>query len=369
MTGPDSLGQERFLTSVASACRLVRILVIGTFPPPTGESTVLLKLLLDDLARRHDVEVTAINTGGSGNNVFSMLWRLLRSISQSLQRIRSTDVVTLHLNRPTSAFIFLLLSRFFRKPVILRFFGGADYRTTGGATNRRSLEWAIRQADLTLFETKRLVAMAKEDGARRVEWYSNSRHMPPAIDTTIPRRTQCKHFVFLGHVNAYKGVREIIAIDNSIPNDAHIDLYGPLQNGFRREAFLGLQRVTYCGEISPEKVMVTLSGYDALLLPTYYSGEGYPGVILEAFAVGIPIITTAWLSIPEIADDSCAILIPPKSRQALAEAIERLYFDKALYTRLCAGSAAKRAAFSAQHWTDVFVEHCRGLLAQKKGAD
>ncbi len=325
-----------------------------------------LKLLLHNLSQFRDITVTPINTGGSGNGLLSLVWRLFRSISQALQKIPATDVVTLHLARPSSAPIFLALARLFHKPVILKMFGGADYRASGGLIERSCLKWAMRRAELTLLQTRRLVEMAKQDGARRVEWFSNSRPMPAAILSNAPRHAHCRRFVFVGHVNEDKGVTQIIAIDGQIPNDACIDVYGPLTNGFSREAFEGLHRVRYCGEVSSDRVMATLGEHDALVLPTHYYGEGYPGVILEAFAVGIPVITTSWLSIPEIADDSCALLVPPRNPQALADAVKRLYSDKDLYSRLCAGSAAKRIAFSAEHWTDVFVRYCREIGSERE---
>jgi glycosyltransferase involved in cell wall biosynthesis len=339
----------------------MRILLVGTMPPPSGGTTILLKLLLEQLFQCQGIEVFVVNTGG-------LVGGLLRLSLQLLRRIPSCDVVTIHLSRPSGALGILFLARLFHKPVVLRFFGGADPRESSRAVDRLCFKPIIRQAELTLFETKRLVAIAKGEGARRVEWYSNYRQMTPGNDIAFSPKTHCRRFVFLGHVNKVKGVPEIIAVDNIIPNDARIDIYGPLTNGFSERDFLGLQKIKYCGEICPDKVLPTLSEYDALLLPTYHSGEGYPGVILEAFAAGIPIITTAWLSIPEIADDSCAMLIPPKNSQALAEAMNQLYYDNALYLRLCKGSAAKRNQFCARQWTGVFLKYCCSVVSESKEA-
>lgn len=57
----------------------------------------------------------------------------------------------------------------------------------------------------------------------------------------------------------------------------------------------------------------------ALLLPSH--AEGLPIVIMEAFAMGRPVITTRIAAIPELVDDSCGWLVDPGDGEALAQAI------------------------------------------------
>jgi glycosyltransferase involved in cell wall biosynthesis len=64
-------------------------------------------------------------------------------------------------------------------------------------------------------------------------------------------------------------------------------------------------------------------------LPTFYSGEGHPGVIVEAMIAGIPVITTAHRSIPEIVKDGFnGLLVPPLDSMGLAQAIHLLNSDR-----------------------------------------
>jgi glycosyltransferase involved in cell wall biosynthesis len=163
-------------------------------------------------------------------------------------------------------------------------------------------------------------------------------------------------------------VGEIIAIDGQLPDSISIDLYGRLVGEFRESDFKSLRNVRYQGEIAHGLVPEMLSEHDALLLPTHYLGEGYPGVILEAFGAGIPVITTQWISISEIVDDSCGILIQPRNSTALAEAINRLVSDPALYLRLRAGAVAKGGLFASAPWAEVFVNYCRELAVSREGA-
>ncbi len=111
--------------------------------------------------------------------------------------------------------------------------------------------------------------------------------------------------------------------------------------------------------------MRTLSKYDEVLLPTYYPGEGYPGIIIEAYSVGIPVITTKWKSIPEIADDTCALFVEPRSAQALYEAMITLIQNKDLYLRLCRGAAKKQQLFDSEVWAARFAEYCNDLATKQ----
>lgn len=57
----------------------------------------------------------------------------------------------------------------------------------------------------------------------------------------------------------------------------------------------------------------------ALLLPSH--AEGLPIVIMEAFAMGRPVITTRIAAIPELVDESCGWLVSPGDIKGLADAI------------------------------------------------
>jgi glycosyltransferase involved in cell wall biosynthesis len=179
---------------------------------------------------------------------------------------------------------------------------------------------------------------------------------PPA--TTLP----CRRFVFASHVKDTKGVREIIQAGEQFGDDIEVDLYGELREGFREDAFSTCRRVRYRGVIPPDKVMTTLASYDALLLPTYYDGEGYPGIVLEAFAAGLPVICTRWQSLPDIVDESCGLLIEPKNADALYAAMKKLAEDKPHFDKLREGALARGRVFSTEVWADRFVDFCRSVV-------
>jgi glycosyltransferase involved in cell wall biosynthesis len=59
-----------------------------------------------------------------------------------------------------------------------------------------------------------------------------------------------------------------------------------------------------------------------MLLPSF--AEGLPMVIMEALALGRPVVTTAIAGIPELVDSGCGWLVPAGDVNALVEAIVQL---------------------------------------------
>ena len=66
----------------------------------------------------------------------------------------------------------------------------------------------------------------------------------------------------------------------------------------------------------------------------------------EAMASGLVPVTSNVAAIPEFVDEHCGFLAPPEDHMALADAIEQLYRDPALFTRLSQAAATRVRAQS-----------------------
>jgi len=343
----------------------VRILLLGPMPPPLGGTTVLFRQLVDDLEARDDVHVILVNTTGPQHFLgktrtwVRVLWTVFRNLAK-------VDVVTLH---ATARAVILLapvvhvVCRCFGKPWVLRKFAGSFDLTY------QQLPWPARalvrrtslSADLCLFETHHLVSFFERHSVHQVAWYPNNR--PTESDQLSGgQRARCQRFVFVGHVKPSKGIREIISAAEQLGSEVTVDIYGPVSGGVRQDELTRLENVAYRGVLMPSEVIPTLRQYDALLLPTYHDGEGYPGVILEAYVAGLPVIATEWRAIPEIVDKTSGILVSPHNAAELADAMKRMTDDPALFEALRAGTKQKRQDFSSSKWTCAFAQLCRDLV-------
>lgn len=72
-----------------------------------------------------------------------------------------------------------------------------------------------------------------------------------------------------------------------------------------------------------------LASADVFVFPSLFEGQG--GALVEAMAMGLPVIATDIPSTREVVEEERnALLVPIESSESLAEALERLLDDPAL---------------------------------------
>jgi glycosyltransferase involved in cell wall biosynthesis len=107
----------------------------------------------------------------------------------------------------------------------------------------------------------------------------------------------------------------------------------------RRAGELGLDgRVRFLGRGDRDDVLRLFRACDAALLSS--SWENFPHTVVEALAVGTPVLATAVGGVPEIVrDGENGLLVPPGDADALATALSRLVGEPRLRESLAAAAA------------------------------
>lgn len=124
--------------------------------------------------------------------------------------------------------------------------------------------------------------------------------------------------------------------------------HGPLGPELRdRAAALGIaEDVTLTGALEHRRMLAAIAAADIACLPSIVtpSGEqeGIPVALMEAMALGVPVVSTRTSGISELVRDGLTgLLVPPGDVGALALAIQRLVDDPGLRERL--GRAGREA--------------------------
>jgi glycosyltransferase involved in cell wall biosynthesis len=144
-------------------------------------------------------------------------------------------------------------------------------------------------------------------------------------------------------LRSWKGHLHLLEALQSLPA-AHLVIVGdgPMRAPIEAKiGSLGLtDRVRLVGQ--QEDPVPWLRALDVFCLPSY-ANEGVPQALMQAMAVGLPVVTTPVGSITEIVtDEVTGLVVPPSNPTALAGAIARVLGDAALAARL--GEAARAFA-------------------------
>jgi glycosyltransferase involved in cell wall biosynthesis len=176
------------------------------------------------------------------------------------------------------------------------------------------IRYTLKNADIMYFETKYLVDHFKHFN-KRTYWHPNIRRNP---NLPYQDRRYNKKFAFISLVRKEKGMDELLEVSNKLDDSFTIDIYGPIFTKKYTDEYFKDYKANYLGSLAPQKVLEKLKEYDVIVLPSYQ--EGYPGIFIEAFSFGVPILTTTLAPIMEIVKhQENGILVEPKNVDALEE--------------------------------------------------
>jgi glycosyltransferase involved in cell wall biosynthesis len=106
-----------------------------------------------------------------------------------------------------------------------------------------------------------------------------------------------------------------------------------------------------------QDLLNVLRSFDVFAIPSV-EGDTIPQVLMQALAVGIPVVSTTVGSIPDVViQGETGFVVPPRDGKALAERIAALLDDRELRRRMGAqGRALVERCYSLEHMLDR-LEH------------
>jgi glycosyltransferase involved in cell wall biosynthesis len=172
-------------------------------------------------------------------------------------------------------------------------------------------------------------------------------------------------FAFVGRLIEWKGVDLLLKATAKALRRRDLELHivgdGEIRSQLESLAAdleLG-DRVVFHGFIPQDQCAGLLAEFDALVLPSLYECGG--AVVLEAMAIGLPVIATKWGGPADYLDERTGILIEPTGPESfineIADAMIRLAESPELRAQL--GQAARKRAVAEFDWErkiDVILE-------------
>ena len=167
------------------------------------------------------------------------------------------------------------------------------------------------------------------------------------------------YLLFVGTLQPRKNVERIVKAFERLPaqTSAGRQLVIAGKAGWRTDELVATLRAAAAGGrvrwldyVDANDMCALYQGAVGFVFPSLYEGFGLP--VLEAFASGIPVVTSTTSSLPEVAGDA-ALLIDPTDVDALAEAMASILNDSLLASRLRAAGLERARTFT---WTRCAAE-------------
>ena len=325
-----------------------RLLFVSPLPPPTGGISNWMAAVRES-ALRDRFEIRVVDSSPSASDVAATsrlrlgrvadAGRILAQLAFELVRFRP-DVV--HVN--TSYFwaflrdgLAIRMARLAGARTLLHLRGGdfPEWADRAGAAWRSFIGATLRKSDcvVALTEPTRRWLVA-ELGEERVRYLPNFVRLdaigaPPDRSARSGRPVEV---LFVGWLVEPKGVRELLAAARAL-DGARFTLVGPAEPGFLASiagelAALG-DRVRVLPAQPREEIFRLYRDADVFALPSWR--EGFPNVVIEAMAAGLPVVATTVGAIPEAVESGkSGLLVPPRDAGRLEAALRRLVDDPEL---------------------------------------
>lgn len=249
------------------------------------------------------------------------------------------DIVHIHTSEPPSAIrkcLFMWWSKLWKKKVIVHFHAFSPETTINGKY-QKVYKYLFEHADKVIVLSqlwKKYVNDTFHLGDKIQVIYN------PCTTEILPEKyTKQNIILYAGTVNKRKGYADMIKAFAKIASqypDWKIVFAGngEIDNGKKLAKELGIESQTqFLGWINGKDKDKAFKEASIFCLPSY--AEGFPMAVLDAWAYGLPVITTPVGGIPDIAKDGENLLLfQPGDCNKLAIQMERMMTDETLRNHL-----------------------------------
>lgn len=122
-------------------------------------------------------------------------------------------------------------------------------------------------------------------------------------------------------------------------------------------------RIVFHGKVNHERVIRLLQQAGFFCYPT--GSEGFPKVVLEALACGLPVITTRVSVLPQLIGNGSGLLLDAVTPDTMADAIRRCLQDEDQYRAMSAQAVRTAQKYSLENWRDTIGQSLRAAWGKQ----
>lgn len=293
--------------------------------------------------------IAVVNKGTNFGKIAETAFKISGFAPDFSQKLRQLNPVLIHAQFGLSGALALPLARSLKIPLLVHY-RGADATVTEESSRYASLNHWIyfqrkealqREARLFITVSKFIKEKLIEQGFPKekiIHHYHGvdlDRFRP---DPDLPRQPIV---LFVGRLTEKKGceylIRAMAKVQSELPEVELVVIgEGPLQPALEALAAKMLNRYQFLGLQPPDAVKSWMNRARLLAAPSVTGlegdSEGLPNVVMEAQAMGLPVVSTFHAGIPEaVTDGETGFLTKERDVEALAEYSGRLLKDTQLW--------------------------------------
>lgn len=323
---------------------------------------------LEDLREQEGVRVVAVPMERhiSPLKDVKSLWNMWKAL-----RAERPDIV--HSMTPKAGMITMVAAWLARVPIRIHTFTGLVFPTSTGIKRRilMATDWlTCACATHVIPEGEGVKADLLNNGIThkpiRVLGQGNVKGIdleywsPQAFADTPQKEDEIFRFVFVGRIVRDKGINELVAAFKRLHDElanTELVLVGSYEQDLdplKKETIAEIDDNPAIKTVGSKKdVRPYYAAADALVFPSYR--EGFPNVVLEAGAMGLPSIVTDINGSREIIiEGRNGTIIPPRDENALYEAMKRFVTHPDEVARM----ASEARALIASRYEQNYVHQC-----------
>lgn len=278
----------------------------------------------------------------------------LSIVARIAEQAKSIGADIIHAHTPRAAMIANFVSRKCKLPWVYHVHSPAARDSTRSLINRINnlVEgYSLRRADhiITVSKSLRREMLLHGYGRKRVTAVANGVACQSPISTSNRLQQESWRLGMIALVRPRKGIEVLFqALDKlrSRHNKITVEIVGGFETSEYEQSVralvteLRLENVVQFTGFT-NNVPAAIQRLDALVLPSLF-GEGMPMVVLEAMAMGVPVIATRVEGTPEvIRHGEEGLLAEPQDPQSLADQITAFTSDRQAWERMSHNAFAR----------------------------
>lgn len=297
-------------------------IVVGRFPPDLlGGAELQAKQMAEQLAKhKHNVVVFTRRYNNrpyqekvDGYTIYRrdevpipglrVMWDTVPAV-YNIARCQPQPEVLLCYQTLNSGLIGMVAQAMLKIPLVLSVRGNREYRLQNSTLQRLIVPPIYKRAKRIIVQSERIRDDMYEQFA--VAGQTDLVNCLPAKTVVIPNgitmpevtRSRGNKILYVGRLIKNKGVADLINGMQQLP-DSNLVIVGDGPDRPRLEQLAENLPVKFVGRVPAQEVYSHLGQARVLVLPSHL-GDGFPNVILEAMACGVPVVATNTAGIPDL---------------------------------------------------------------------